>query len=512
MPNTCIGTSVGSADPLVAIGVLPATGVDARHMPWDQRLDIAKEAIEGTRPITNLAEEHGVSRKFVYQEQRRAETALEEAFSPKAKPADEVLFYLPVTKAWLKQLVLALILICHSSIRGVVELLRDLFDTPFSEGSVLNVLLAAVVSAREVNSREDLSRVRIGAHDEIFQNRRPVLAGVDVRSTYCYLLSLEEHRDAETWGVRLLDLEKQGLHPEATIADAGSGLRAGQALAWPETPCRGDVFHAQMELGEAVTYLRNRALGAISAREHLDQKMARAKQSRRGRNLSFKLAAARKEEARAVRLADDVATLADWLSNDVLALGGPDYDTRRHLFDFIVEELQGREALCPHRIGPVRRMLQNQRDHLLAFAVALDEEIAQVSLDFQVAPDLARAVLALHTLEADSQERWEREAKLRQKLGGRFYAVFEAAEEIARETVRASSVIENLNSRLRCYFFLRRHLGPEYLDLLRFFLNHRRFLRSRHPERVGRSPAEILADGTHPHWLELLGFEILSRN
>ncbi|MBI2504841.1 MAG: hypothetical protein HYW07_16615, partial [Candidatus Latescibacteria bacterium] len=66
---------------------------------------------------------------------------------------------------------------------------------------------------------------------------------------------------------------------------------------------------------------------------------------------------------------------------------------------------------------------------------------------------------------------------------------------------------ENLNSRLRNYFFLRKHLGPEYLDLLRFFLNHRRFLRSEHPERVGQSPAEILTGKAHPHWLELLGFE-----
>ena len=45
---------------------------------------------------------------------------------------------------------------------------------------------------------------------------------------------------------------------------------------------------------------------------------------------------------------------------------------------------------------------------------------------------------------------------------------------VAAGTVRASSVVENLNSRLRNYFFLRRHLGPDYLQLLQFFLNHRR--------------------------------------
>ncbi|NCS01886.1 MAG: hypothetical protein GPJ06_06875 [Microcystis aeruginosa G13-11] len=66
---------------------------------------------------------------------------------------------------------------------------------------------------------------------------------------------------------------------------------------------------------------------------------------------------------------------------------------------------------------------------------------------------------------------------------------------------------ENLNSRLRNYFFLRKQLGSGYLDLLRFFLNHRTFMRSRHPERVGKSPTELMMGQAHPHWLELLGFE-----
>ena len=79
-------------------------------------------------------------------------------------------------------------------------------------------------------------------------------------------------------------------------------------------------------------------------------------------------------------------------------------------------------------------------------------------------------------------------------------------------TPRASSIIEGLNSRLRDYFVLRRHIGNGYLDLLRSFLNHRRFIRSDRPERVGRSPAELLTGEAHPHWLELLGFEIFSRN
>ena len=84
--------------------------------------------------------------------------------------------------------------------------------------------------------------------------------------------------------------------------------------------------------------------------------------------------------------------------------------------------------------------------------------------------------------------------------------------EVASETARASSVVENLNGRLRGYFFLRRHLGGAYLDLLRFFLNHRTFARSEHPQRVGKSPAELLSGCSHPHWVKLLGYQRFKRN
>ena len=46
-----------------------------------------------------------------------------------------------------------------------------------------------------------------------------VLVGVDAASTFCFLLSPEEHRDADPWGIRLLELVDRGFAPQATIAD-----------------------------------------------------------------------------------------------------------------------------------------------------------------------------------------------------------------------------------------------------------------------------------------------------
>ena len=96
--------------------------------------------------------------------------------------------------------------------------------------------------------------------------------------------------------------------------------------------------------------------------------------------------------------------------------------------------------------------------------------------------------------------------------GSPFFFEDIAVHAVSQRVVRASSVVENLNSRLRNYFFLRRQLGPGYLALLQFFLNHRRFLRSERPERVGQSPAELLTGQGHGHWLELLGYTRFRRN
>ncbi|MEO0376566.1 MAG: hypothetical protein AAF329_18475 [Cyanobacteria bacterium P01_A01_bin.17] len=202
----------------------PALSVGADLSPATRK-EIDIEAIARTISITHLADKHQVSRKFVYQQDDRAQQALDESFTP-SKGNDKALFHLPVTKHCLYQLMLGLVLICHSSYRGVVELFRDLFDTSISVGTVHNRLAAAVVTASDINQTQNLSGIEMGLHDEIYQADKPVLVGVDAASTYCYLLEGVEHRDEDTWGAHLLDVMVQGFEPEYTIADGGSGLRA----------------------------------------------------------------------------------------------------------------------------------------------------------------------------------------------------------------------------------------------------------------------------------------------
>jgi hypothetical protein len=465
------------------------------------------------QPITTLADQQQVSRKFVYQQLHHAHAALDQAFDPATDPP-QLLFWLPVTKPWLRQVVLGLTLICHSSLRGVTELLTDLFDYPLSLGSVHNILAQAVASARQRTAQQHLAAVRRGAHDEIFQAGQPVLVGADIASTYCYLLSAEEHRDTDTWGVRLLELSERGFHPDATLADFAGGLRAGQAEALPDVPCRGDVFHALQTALPLVRYLENRAYEAIATRSRLEGRQARTehRHGRKDASLASQLRYARLAETQALALADEVAALLGWLRHDVLAVRGPDYTGRCALYDWIVAELRVREAHCSHRIRPVRCLLENQRDHLLAFAKQLDQELGALAEELLVPIAAVEETRQVLSLAANHPERWQREQALWQRWGSHYGVLREAVTALLGQVVRASSVIENLNSRLRNYFFRRRHLGADYLALLQFFLNHRRFVRSEHPERVGKSPAELLTGQSHRHWLELLGYTPFSRN
>ncbi len=156
--------------------------------------------------------------------------------------------------------------------------------------------------------------------------------------------------------------------------------------------------------------------------------------------------------------------------------------------------------------------MENQREDLLAFAKILDNKLSEIACNFEVTLDVLREILYLKKLPQSSLSYWQIYNQFYQKLGDKFYFLLKSITQAMKETPRASSMVENLNSRLRNYFFLRKQLGSEYLELLRFFLNHRTFIRSEHPERVNKSPTELLTGQKHPHWLELLGFKRFQRS
>jgi hypothetical protein len=480
-----------------------------------QRQEIAVQALRGMIPISHMAENYSVSRKFIYEQQEKALEAVSQAFEEKTGD-NSILFQLPITKQWIHQFVLAQILIGRCSYDGVIEIFRDLFDYSISKGTVHNIAYTNLEKCSEINRQQDLSQIKAPALDEIYQAGDPVLVGCDTFSTYCFLLSLEDTCDANTWGVRLLELsETQNLKPNHTIADGGPAARRGQKDAWPDVPCHGDVFHALHPLNKLVCYLDNRLTEALKVVEELKHKIrhprGKWKQEEFYQTLLQNLAKAEIDLEKAFSLAEDVATIYSWLKNDILSLIGPSYHDRRDLFQFVIDQLALREDACRHRIEPVRKYLENHKENLLEFVPLMQRDFERIAEEFETHVENVLSVCRLRGMSLSSNDRWEQHNALRSLLGRNFYPIENAVVKVLDNTVRASSMVENLNSRLRNHFTLRKQLGNDYLELLRFFLNHRRFNASEKESRIGKSPVELLTETTHQHWLEQLGYELFKR-
>lgn len=72
--------------------VYPAAG-----MPELELKNLAILALSGSAAVSDLSALHGVSRKFVYQQARKASVALDEVFTSTV-PNDDVLFELAVPR------------------------------------------------------------------------------------------------------------------------------------------------------------------------------------------------------------------------------------------------------------------------------------------------------------------------------------------------------------------------------------------------------------------------------
>lgn len=486
------------------------TSCAAKSMSTADKKSLAIKAMTSEQTISAIANDHQVSRKFVSHQKEKILAVVNEAFNEKADD-DRVLYHLPVTKNWLKQCVISLALDCRSSFRGIMKSMHNLFDFKCSIGSVFNIIQSAMPTAKAVNEKQDLSGIKLCAQDEMFQHNKPVLAGVDIPSLYCYLLSLNDQRDGDTWAIHLMDLQKQGFDPERVFADDGSGLRAGHQYVFPNTPCDADHFHASKALMDIRRYFRNRLKSSSSHHILMESNMDRVVNTERVSKQEKKVAQAKKEVTKFRYLSESIDTLISWIEHDVFNMAGHNPEIRRELFDFIVAEFKKLEKVHRHRIRAIRVKLKNQRDLLLAFSDVLNNKFLHIAKQSSLSLESIWRMCELQRCKKGGDNYAIRSLPLQFQLGEKYDAVEDAVIAAMDTTEKTSSMVENLNSRISPYFFLRREIGNDYLHLLQFYLNHTPFLRSERPNRRKKSPTEILTNKPHDHWLGLLGFKRFQR-
>ena len=224
-----------------------------------------------------------------------------------------------------------------------------------------------------------------------------------------------------------------------------------------------------------------------------------------------KLSLAIDEQARAQRLSHTIDTLISWLEHDVLNKAGYSLDHREELYEFIVAEFKVLELLEPHRITAMRITLENKKQSALAFVSELEGKFTFIANQYEM--PLANVWQLCHCLRYSigGDQYALQSLALQDQLGSRYDDVEDAVIQALDSTERTSSMVENLNGRVRRHIYYRQEIGHGYLDLLRFYFNHKKIDRSTRAQRHGKSPAEVLRGKPHSHWLELLGFERFKR-
>lgn len=478
----------------------------AKTMNVEQKKRVAVAAFSGLKTITQIAKEFESSRKFVRGQKAIVAGAIDAAFHPEPTP-DKVLFHLPVTQQWIEQLVLSLLL-ARVSYRQVSTLLADVFDYTISIATVNNIYNASVKKVQQIHATEDLSGIDVTANDELFHRNKPILSGIDTRSLYCYLLKAEDRRDEDTWAIHLMDCQNKGLKPERTIGDDAKGLVSAHKIVFPEVPCHYDNFHLSRGLMELRRYFRNRLKTAISERNYLEKQSQKWSSDE---NKYQQWIDANNEEEQTRYISKTLDTLISWMEHDVLNKAGPTKKERRDLYDFIVIEFKKLELLEPHRISAMCTTLENKREAALGFVDVLEEKFTVISKQFSVSIQSVWAMCVLQRCQAMEHQYTQRSENLEKELGDPFDDIEDAVIVALYSTERTSSMIENLNGRVRRHLYCRQESGHGFLNLLRFYLNHSPFLRSTRAERHKKSPAEILSGKPHPHWLEMLGYERFKR-
>jgi hypothetical protein len=436
-----------------------------------------------------------MSLEYVYQQKAKV---IEHAETLKTNETEAPM--IKFDKKMKDRIILSLALDCQSPIDGIVRFFNNAIrDVTVSAGYASKILTEASERAREYDNQIDLSGITQGANDEIFQCGVPILTGIDPESTYTYLLEEANDRTAETWKVYMYDRKEHGLNLETSINDGGTGLMAGIPQVFPNVEIQADVFHAVYGMGKEVSKLERKANNLIkneqAIKNNLGSKRPRVKNEILLKEIQPKV-------CDAINIYDTVFILHVWLK-ELLSFSG--YSKAEALV--LAEWILGEMALIPipslqKEVAKVLKMLPS----LLSFIGRLERGMEAIARKTDIPIEGLKLMYKQRAYRPESMESSEIYCNQIQILGERYCEAKSEFEQLLNKTKKASSLVENLNGRIRVFIEVKRIIPANFFALLKVYFNTRKYKRSRCKERIGKSPLELLTGVSHPHFFELLGY------
>ncbi len=450
--------------------------------------------------ISKTARGYNTTRRTVYNYREKAANAVNYVFNTQALD-DEVLYHIPVTKKYIEGFVTGLFGIGKMSERDSQLFLDHMLDYKISIGNINAILARSSDNAHKVNQSYSFESCNDSSSDECYHRGDPILSVADIPSKFCLLLEREDDLNHDVWEMYLNELKEHGYSPQVNVLDGGPEMNLAYKNLFPETTLRYDHFHIIKTIKELLRFLKNKCKSSNTEALKCYKEFIK--------NTSDNTKSAMEAAEKQVVFYEDVyvnaKTLLNWLQYDVLQLPAAKPTVRAMLFDFIVEGLEDLAKKHPHRISALITTLKNNKSSLLDVASSLNIQFQIIADEYHISIDTVWNVCYLARFDINAPNYHMQAIKLEKQLGDKFDCIEDKVLSCIATTYRTSSVIENLNSRLRPFLDKRKGFKSKRYSLIQFMLNHLPLQRSANPKHKGKSTAEIFVKKDLPDWMSLLG-------
>ena len=453
-------------------------------------------------PYEVVQGKYSISRSYYYSLRPSAERVLEVLFRDGEPPKRIIV----VTKHFIERCVLCLSLHCRAPIESIVAFFSLVIGISVSKGNIGRIRTGAAEKAREFDAGISLIGIQEIAIDEIFQHGKPVLTGIDLDTHYVFLMEGAEERSGECWAKKLQESQKRGLEAGLNVSDGGSGLLKGVQQVFPGVRQQPDVFHLLRNLGREVRSIDRYGMAKLRAYYQIEERLKRWKRRHTG---CPPLTLAKQHWELAEELdgilaqVDTVEILFDWL-REYVGFTECGYRKSLELCRWILDEMAGR---FPER-EKYQKEINRLRAHLpelLSFLQRMWDKIQQKTVDFPYANVQDFQLLYQQKYQKPGTQAYEwAERRLYRRFGRQLPDAREALDETIRSTHRASSMIENVNGRLRCFMDLKRDVPNGFLILIKVFVNTKKPARNRNKSWNGTSAVERLTHDKYPEFLDIV--------
>jgi hypothetical protein len=491
-----------------------------RTLPLGRWIANAAACLTGVRgAVTNEARRCGCSRKSVYDHTQKVVAAVEVRNNRRSTREPEELVQenealrqengqlwdwqcqtieFPVAKQQRFAVTAMAMGLSHSQIRELFVILMGLASP--GRSTIHRWVQAAAVAAGAVLKRLDgacKTLVLVGCLDEIFLHRRPVLVGVEPKSMVWFLGKKADDHQASTWFRELQPWTSLNY----VVSDAGCGLRGGLAqiqryqLRNNQAPLeRGlDVFHIKREAQRVLNVMWRRVERCWEKAEAASG--AVEKKRRQGLGVWGLTRPARVAWEKASRLFQLYEKREAAWKRAELALNVFRPDGQLNDRAWAEEQAAWAVARLPGSAWSRLRGFLRAKE-AFAFLDRLHKQLSQLSLPELLRDALVQAWWLRRQRPIPSSETavggYGQIAPLVQqvlieKLDPNWSDLYRKVASVLNQTVRASSVVECMNSIVRMHQSRHRTMTQPMLDVKRLYWNTRAFRRGK---RKGRCPYE----------------------